>query len=1058
MANVYVVLPVPAGDGVGAGVNTSGLAPLKTLSIDGGPFTGTVYIEASNDNQLSWAPADVLPFTSDAQVPGQLLATVQFMRVRRTGTGPVPSGTPTVKVGAETGTNIFGAMAVPAGSGAGALIDLTLGGSVNTFNVVGGVLDGQLIIDVSDDAGTTWSPAILFDSLGKVGQNFQGIITSARVRRTFVTGSGAAPTVSVGSGDPAGGGAVAFAAPLQNFTKILPGVALTAVRSDSRTTPFPSPDSFVVYCVDYDGIVLAGNDATAQPGVAASTGVPATDMTTALNAAKLTPFKTLEEVGNQLVRWHNNATPVILVKPRAAGATYLNKAGAAQPMSFINQIAGVKRGLMRATSTFVNDTSDKLICGYQQVAGTNVAGYNAGAGTTSSLLANCTLNGGGAPGFPAEAGGSSAISIKRIRFDAATPTVALRNVCRGIWKNTLTDLTAMDNLPAVPAVNDVFFIEEPGFRLGDGGHTIALPGYNTNVQVTPCWSFAGMRATAATTTAQGEALGAVYSGFETAGSFVARGQNVQAARFYVDEIGTFQIIGTGIRADNSIQILSTVNCGIQSSGGLSTTIGSLCRWVNNMDPTFGIGCLFPLGITVTGPGTPFGSTISASTIASNTVGRGTAVTSQRLRVNTVNGQVALINSGGCAVYGVDFSNSTIASGCIKFAGAGGFFTVDDVVSPDGGNTDTIIDCSALKRGTIVVGSQAANTATATNDLRLSGGVLANFSGLSDTNYPDPAGNNVIGAAGVVSANGINLTNASGGTIAQFSVVRQNGTTAQMTSAQADTVPHATGVLGICITQPLNGGVGLVVQVGPARVNFDIPPTGGAMSYVYDGGLAGLATTTVPATVQFPLGYVEVFPGATSRAIINLIPSPMQIAAAGVLSVTAGPGITITGTATNPIVNNTGVLSVTAGSRTTVTGTAANPIVNSNRPPEPFVVGRYRNVTSNTDSKNLLPASADSITDAFGIPIDVATARVNFRINVESNVNTGGGGNTTFSLKKNGGAFINNILQIADGFTGMDDSGDTGGAFVQGDNTIITMSPGGGVTTNIVLTWALYLYD
>lgn len=46
------------------------------------------------------------------------------------------------------------------------------------------------------------------------------------------------------------------------------------------------------------------------------------------------------------------------------------------------------------------------------------------------------------------------------------------------------------------------------------------------------------------------------------------------------------------------------------------------------------------------------------------------------------------------------------------------------------------------------------------------------------------------------------------------------------------------------------------------------------------------------------------------------------------SITAGPGISVTGTATNPIVNNTGVISVTAGPGITITGTASNPIVNA----------------------------------------------------------------------------------------------------------------------------------
>ena len=49
---------------------------------------------------------------------------------------------------------------------------------------------------------------------------------------------------------------------------------------------------------------------------------------------------------------------------------------------------------------------------------------------------------------------------------------------------------------------------------------------------------------------------------------------------------------------------------------------------------------------------------------------------------------------------------------------------------------------------------------------------------------------------------------------------------------------------------------------------------------------------------------------------------------GVLSVSAGTGISITGTGANPVVNNTGVLSVSAGTGISITGTGANPVVNN----------------------------------------------------------------------------------------------------------------------------------
>jgi len=48
----------------------------------------------------------------------------------------------------------------------------------------------------------------------------------------------------------------------------------------------------------------------------------------------------------------------------------------------------------------------------------------------------------------------------------------------------------------------------------------------------------------------------------------------------------------------------------------------------------------------------------------------------------------------------------------------------------------------------------------------------------------------------------------------------------------------------------------------------------------------------------------------------------------VTSVTGGTGITVTGTATDPVVNNAGVIGVTAGTNITLGGTAANPVINA----------------------------------------------------------------------------------------------------------------------------------
>jgi hypothetical protein len=97
-----------------------------------------------------------------------------------------------------------------------------------------------------------------------------------------------------------------------------------------------------------------------------------------------------------------------------------------------------------------------------------------------------------------------------------------------------------------------------------------------------------------------------------------------------------------------------------------------------------------------------------------------------------------------------------------------------------------------------------------------------------------------------------------------------------------------------------------------------------------------------ATEQYFLNDVAVSPMNNASYILNgktalldggdpsLNPDWIELSATttGVASVNAGVGIAMTGTGTNPIVNNTGVITITAGTGLNNTGTATNPILNS----------------------------------------------------------------------------------------------------------------------------------
>jgi hypothetical protein len=95
----------------------------------------------------------------------------------------------------------------------------------------------------------------------------------------------------------------------------------------------------------------------------------------------------------------------------------------------------------------------------------------------------------------------------------------------------------------------------------------------------------------------------------------------------------------------------------------------------------------------------------------------------------------------------------------------------------------------------------------------------------------------------------------------------------------------------------------------------------------------------------------------------VIPDP-TVVNPSVQTVTAGSNVTITGTASNPVVNAAGVVtSITAGSNITVTGTSAVPIINATIPPQGVVT---LNGTLTTTGSNVEQVGNGLAGDCFGI--------------------------------------------------------------------------------------------
>ena len=112
------------------------------------------------------------------------------------------------------------------------------------------------------------------------------------------------------------------------------------------------------------------------------------------------------------------------------------------------------------------------------------------------------------------------------------------------------------------------------------------------------------------------------------------------------------------------------------------------------------------------------------------------------------------------------------------------------------------------------------------------------------------------------------------------------------------------------------------------------PPAGSVRFVLSDGINIVTAAGDTATFRYD---------AAANAAVQVA----GIGLAPVLSVSAGTGISITGTSTAPVINNTGVLSVAPGLGISITGTAQNPVVN------------------NTGVLSLIPGTGISITGGGG---------------------------------------------------------------------------------------------
>lgn len=195
MATLFANLPVPAGDGVGAGVDVSTMGATRTVAVKG-TFTGTVTVEISNDGGTTYVPLH--SFTEIKQKT--FLIAAQYMRVRRSGV-VVPAGTPNVDVGGDDIGSSFANLPVTAGDGTGAGVDISALGTFNTI-AVSGTFTGSVAIEISLD-NVDWLPLLGFEKA--MAQSKRFIAQYARVVRSGVGTVPGTPIVNIGAAnDPIG--------------------------------------------------------------------------------------------------------------------------------------------------------------------------------------------------------------------------------------------------------------------------------------------------------------------------------------------------------------------------------------------------------------------------------------------------------------------------------------------------------------------------------------------------------------------------------------------------------------------------------------------------------------------------------------------------------------------------------------------------------------------------------------------------------------------------------------------------------------------------------------
>jgi hypothetical protein len=375
---------------------------------------------------------------------------------------------------------------------------------------------------------------------------------------------------------------------------------------------------------------------------------------------------------------------------------------------------------------FSDSANERIMCGYVTATGMNGAGYNP-TGTPTTRSIQCLKVGGAAPGFPAEAGCPIPMGA-RLRFDAATTTVALRNICRVVNKISGGDTLEVDALlPATPAAGDVFYLEMPGAKFA----VINVGAFACNNNVPP--NLAGLYSTGAILSTS---RGSRFAGVWTDSSFIAIDHtSLSVSRSYQIPNGTGNAVvqsGGGIRC----QTLSCTRGTITVQGCIVSTAQ---QGINQGIASWGYGSVSGGQMSVSCPTTQvarktdtFSPIIGTDAVDASAFGIG------RTRVIGTTGTIAaggaLVCAAGTQLQSIEIINAG-AKACITVDASGVALYLADLVGSTG-NTDVGFDATFAYGCTFIVSALSTPTLTGTaGDVRDGGGTIRTWAdclaGLTD---------------------------------------------------------------------------------------------------------------------------------------------------------------------------------------------------------------------------------------------------------------------------------------------------------------------------------------